>query len=183
MRQRALWLFIALLAATSAAEGYIDTAKPSGKSREASQESATPSGDIDDLFDAPFFDRGFDPFAEMRELEKQFGGGMDFPEIQARTVRTDKEVVVELTTPGLDKDSLAIRVEDGRIRVAYDARTVQDKEDAKGRRYFSSESVRHFEKVLSIPEDVDAAKSRVSREGNTVKISFPRRERALKADA
>jgi HSP20 family molecular chaperone IbpA len=222
VREKWLWLIIALLAATSAAQGYqlyqdkaarAAASAPDLWSREDEWFERTrknllkggpiPFKDFDELFDDRFFGRRFDPFAEMRELEKRFhsrlGGPeqslfgrswddwfadrMDFSGIETKTKETDKEVVVELTIPGLDKDSLNIDVNESRIRVAYEARNIQNKTDERGRQTLRSESVRRFEKVLPVPQNADGRSSRIERDGDTVKIVFPRTARGFKADA
>jgi HSP20 family protein len=177
IKRRTPWSLIALLAATSAAQGYYIYQDQARKDHLERRE--IPFKDFDDLFDDRFFGRRFDPFAEMRELEKRFQS--EFGE--TKTAETDKEVIVELSIPGLDKDSLIIDVNESRIRIAYDARRVQDRKDAGGRRVMRSESSQHFEKILPVPENADGRSSRIEREGGAVKIIFPRRERGIEADA
>lgn len=222
IRRGMLWFFIALLAATSAAQGYYiyqdkraqaASAPPDVWSKQDEwfkkarkdllERRPIPFKDFDELFDDRFFGRRFDPFAEMREFEKRFHSRlgeperslfgrswddwfterMDFSRIETKTKETDKEVVVELTIPNLDKDTLNIDVNESRIRVAYDARRVQDEKDGSGRQVLRSESVQHFEKILPVPEKADGRSSRIEREGDVVKIIFPSRERGIKADA
>ena len=49
---------------------------------------------------------------------------------------------------------------------------MQTRTDAKGREVFKSESVRHFEKVMPIPEGANPQKNRIVHEGDTIKIIF-----------
>jgi len=148
MRQRTLRCVIALLALATAAQARMFKAAP----------IPFPFEDFNDALDEGLFGEPFEP-----------------PAVQARTRTTGKQVVVELTIPGLDKDSLDIEVKDARIRIAYDARTVQAKKDGRGREYFRSESRRHFEQIIPVPAEAEAGKSRLAREGDTVKIVFPKR--------
>lgn len=167
------------------------------------QGSPIPFKDFDQLFNDEFFSRRRDPFAEMLEFQKRldsglgsqektlfgrswndwFGDRMDLTAIREKTRDTGKEVVVELKLAGLDKDSLNINVNDSRIRVAYDAKKVEDKKDRSGREIFKSESIQHFEKILPIPANADPLKSRIEKEGDVVKIIFPKKEGSVKADA
>lgn len=223
MKQRILWGIIALLATTCVAQGYYihirqrpQNPRPEApeallredewfkQARKRMLEGAPiPFKDFDELFDDRFFGRRFDPFAEMRELQKRFDSRlgqdqkplfsrswddwfsdrMGLSAIAAKTKETDKEVVVELSIPGLDKDSLNIDVNESRIRVAYDAKDARNKKDGSGREYFRSESIRHFEKLMPVPENADGRSSRIERQGEVVKIIFPRRKRGAKADA
>lgn len=153
-----------------------------------------PSRQFDDLFNDDFFGRRFDPFAEIESFQKRmapllsedqrsmfgqswkdwFNDRMDVAGIQSETKSTDKEVVVSFKVPGLDGESLKVDVNDDRIRVAYDAKTVEEKKGENGA--YRNESVRHFEKIMPIPGDADPKKNRVVPEGNRIKIIFERRQ-------
>lgn len=161
------------------------------------QGSPIPFKDFDGLFDDRFFSRRRDPFAEMLEFHKRldsevgkrertlfgrswndwFGDRMDLAAIQEKTRETDKEVIVEMKIHGLDKDSFKIDVNSSRIRVAYDAKKLEEKKDGAGREIFRSESAQHFEKILPVPANADSQKSRIVKEGDVVKIIFDRRQR------
>jgi HSP20 family molecular chaperone IbpA len=166
------------------------------------QGSPIPFKDFDRLFNDQFFSHHRDPFAEMLEFQKRLDSELGGPEktlfgrswndwsgermglsaIQEKTRETDKEVIVELKIAGLDKDSLNINVSGARIRVSYDAKKLEDKKDGKGREIFKSESIQHFEKIMPIPQNADPKTSRIAKEGDVVKIIFPRKEGAVKAD-
>lgn len=155
-----------------------------------------PFRQFDDLFNDDFFGRKFDPFAEIENFHKRFNplfndeekpmfgrswnnwfqNRMGIADIRPETTTTDKEVILSLKIPGLAGESLNINVNDDRIRIAYDAKSVQDKKDEKGSSYFKSESMRHFEKIMPIPEGADPKKNRIVHEGNTVKIIFEKRQ-------
>lgn len=202
MRQRAYWMFIALfavlLAATAAAKsstnpgGATETPDPWAQQdpwiarmrNSLLRGSPVPFKDFDDIFSDQFFSRQGDPFALFgQSWSGWFDDGMDLSAIRERTRETDKEVIVELKIAGLDKESLDINVDDSRIRLAYDARKLEDKKDGDGREVFKSESVQHFEKIIPIPQDADPRKSRIAREGDVVKIVFPKKQGAVNADA
>lgn len=156
-----------------------------------------PFRQFDELFNDDFFGRKFDPFAEIEDFRKRlnplldgrekalfghswdgwFQDRMGVGEIHPETRTTDKEVILSFHIPGLDGESLNISVNDDRIRIVYDAKTIQDKKDGKGASYFKSESARHFEKIMPVPRDADARKNRIVREGNTVKVVFEKRRR------
>lgn len=167
------------------------------------QESPIPFNDFDELFSDRFFSGPFDPFAQMLEFQKRLDselsgdekalfeaardGWSDEPmglaSLREKTRETDKEVIVELRIPGLDKDSLNIDVNDSRIRVGCDAKKIEDKMDGSGREIYKSEMVRRFEKILPIPENAEPRNARIVRDGDDVKIIFPKMEGAVKADA
>jgi HSP20 family molecular chaperone IbpA len=150
---------------------------------------------FDDLFNDDFFGRRFDPFAEIETFQKRmapllsddqrsvFGQSwtdwlhdrMDLAEIHSENKKTDKEVIVSFKIPGLAGESLNVDVNDDRIRIAYDAKTVEEKKGAQGA--YHNESVRHFEKIMPVPEDADPKTHHVVHEGNIIKIVFERRQR------
>lgn len=154
-----------------------------------------PFRQFDDLFNDDFFGRRFDPFAEIENFQKRmapllsddqrslFGQSwkdwvhdrMDLAEIQSESKTTEKEVIVSLKIPGLTGESLNVDVNDDRIRIAYDAKNVEEKKGAQGA--YRNESVRHFEKIMPIPEEADSKRNRVVHEGNLIKIVFERRQR------
>ena len=157
--------------------------------------ASVPFRQFDDLFNDDFFGRRFDPFAEIESFQKRmapllsddqrsvFGQSwkdwvhdrMDLAEIRPETKATDKEVVVSLKIPSLTGESLNVDVNDDRIRIAYDAKTVEKKKGAQGS--YRNESVRHFEKIMPVPEDANPKKNRVVHEENLIKIIFERRQR------
>lgn len=157
MKRTLLSLFAGLLATASAAQGL-------------------PMRGFEALFDDHFFSRRYEPF-----VDRWLAEGLDRPALQARTKETGEKVVVELRIPGLDAGSLDVSVDDSRIRVAYDAKEVRSGKDRSGREYFRGVSVRHFERIMPVPESADGRDGRIERDGDLVKIIFKRRE--FKADA
>lgn len=198
MRQRAFWMFVALFVALIAATGVAKGGSSDGRATAApdpwaEQEQWVEQARKSLLQGSPILFKDFDQrFSEPGGQEKTlfgrswndwFGDRMDLAAIREKTRETGKEVIVELKLAGLDKDSLNINVNDSRIRVAYDAKKVDDKKDGSGRDIFKSESIQHFEKIMPIPANADPQKSRIEREGDVIKIIFPKREGSVKADA
>jgi HSP20 family molecular chaperone IbpA len=172
------------------------------ETRKALLEGTTvPFQRFDDLFNDDFYGRRFDPFQEMEQLQRRmhamlgesqqrlfnrswndwFDSRIGLTDIHTETKTTKDEVILSFRIPGLNADSLSININDNRIRVSYDAKNIQDKKDEKGKAYFKSESVQHFEKVMPIPADADPVKNRIVHEGDVVKVIFEkRREKGLK---
>lgn len=165
--------------------------------KHAFRDSPIPFRQFDDLFDDKFFGRRFEPFSEMERFHKRmramlgeaeqpwfdrswdgwFDERINAASLAPRVTTTDDEVVLAFKVPGLERDSLNVSVDENRVRVAYDARSVDEKRDGEGRSAYRSESVQHLEKVLPIPEGADATQSRIVREGDSVKVIFKRRPR------
>lgn len=159
--------------------------------------NTVPFKDFDDLFNDKFFDRKFDPFAEIDRFHNKlnpffnnsekslfgkswddwFQNRMDVADINPETNITDKEVILSIKIPGLKGESLNVNVNDNRIRIAYDAKSVQSKKDDKSGIDFSSQSIQHFEKIMPIPGEADPTKSRIVQDGDTVKIIFEKRQK------
>ena len=157
--------------------------------------SPVPFRKFDDLFDDAFFGRRFDPFAEMENFHNRFNplfpsedrsllgrswrdwfqDRMDVTGIRPETKTTDDQVILSLKIPGLEGESLNIDVNEDRIRIAYDAKTMQDKRNEKDGSYFKSQSVRRFEKIMPIPDGADPNRNKIVHEGNAVKIIFEKR--------
>lgn len=155
---------------------------------------------FDELFNDEFFGRRFDPFSEIEDFNKKMGhllpdnqrllfgqswkdwfhDRMDVAEIRPEIKTTEKDVTVSFKVPGLEGESLNIDVNNDRIRIGYDAKTVEEKKSDTG--VSRSESVRHFEKILPVPEEAKAHTNRIVRDRNVVKIIFEKRPRG-KTDA
>jgi HSP20 family molecular chaperone IbpA len=111
-----------------------------------------------------------------------FDSRMNVANISPEVKTTEKEVILSFKIPGLDGESLNINVNDDRIRVSYDAKTIREEKAAKGASSFRSETVQHFEKIMPIPDGADAKDNRIVHEGGTVKIIFKKTQtRAAKA--
>lgn len=153
-----------------------------------------PPGRFDELFDDAFFGRRFDPFAEIENFNKRiapflrederalfgrswnewFTDRLGVADVETGIEKTDKEVVLSIRIPGLKGESLKIDVNDDRIRIAYDAESIERAQDGAGRTAFQAMRARHFVKILPIPEDADPKTSRVVREGGALKVVFRR---------
>lgn len=148
---------------------------------------------FDDLFNDDFFGRRFDPFAEIEGFQKKMGpflsdeersvfgrswnkwihDRMGLAEIRSEVKTTGNEVIVSFNIPGLEGESLRVDVNDDRIRLAYDVKSIDEKKNAQGT--YREASSRHFEKVMPVPEDADPKTSRIAHEGDVVKITFEKR--------
>lgn len=156
-----------------------------------------PSRSFDELFSDEFFGRRFDPFAEIESFKKRmapllpqaersllgrswegwFKDRMGVAELETEVKATDTEVILSFRAPGLEKGALDIDVNKDRIRIAYDVKEFEERNDEKSGARLRSESARRIEKILPIPPEADPDRSRVAREGDTVKIVFERRGR------
>lgn len=202
MKNKLLWCAVGVLGVTCVGQGYYIHAQNKRNERPAIEEFGKEQYEFDDLFNDDFFARRFDPFAKIENFHKGLGpllpneerslldrswrdwfeDRMAVADIHPEIETTDEQVILSLKIPGLEGESLNININDDRIRIAYDIRTLQDKKDGQGASYFRSQSVRHFEKILPIPDGADPKRNRIVHEdgvkGRVVKIIFEKGGRA-----
>lgn len=148
---------------------------------------------FDDFFNDEFFGRRFNPFAEMermhqqmaemfRESEKlQFDNSWDkwfserigMDEFKTSISRTDKNVILTMTIPGIDSKTADININNDRIKVSFSAKNVQDKKEGGGSMH--SESSQSYVKIMPIPDDAVAGTAKTVMDKNLVTITFDRK--------
>jgi HSP20 family molecular chaperone IbpA len=149
--------------------------------------------DFDRFFDDEFFGRRFSPFAEMERIHRQmteafkdservmfddswdkwFAERMDMDQFETSVERSDKEVVVTVKVPGIDKAKADISVNNDRIKMAFTSRRENEEKTAAG--VAKSEAVRSYVKILPVPADAVPGSSKSVVEGDKVKIVFARK--------
>ena len=154
-----------------------------------------PFRDFDRLFNDRFFGKGFDPFRAIEGFPERFDtllspgnrplfhqswqdwfqSRMNVTGIDEQIQSTKNQVIVSLRIPGLQKESLNINVDKGRIRVSYSAKSGEEKKDKQGHLIQKSESIQEFEKVIPVPADADPTTAVMAKEGDNVKITFKKR--------
>lgn len=119
----------------------------------------------------------FDPFAEMRALQRQFFGddfftpfhGVSLPTTDVYT-RDDKELVVEAHLPNFDEKDVDIHLEDGALIVQAEK---HEKEEDKDKKYVVRESSSSFYRRISLPERADADNINAHLAGGILKVTVP----------
>lgn len=159
-----------------------------------------PFSRFDELFDDDFFSRRFDPFAEIEQFQSRFSpllkeeqrslfgrswgewfeNRMGLGDLDPVVEDRGDKIVVSLKIPGAEDASLNVRINRDRIRISYDAKAVEEKKDESGKVVGRSESVRHFEKILPVPEGADPDTGRLERSKGAVEIIFDKRPAAAK---
>lgn len=217
-KQRWLWVVIALLAAVCAGQGYHihaqkdEEKRPEEKLPEEREMSPLerwheqvrkelfrggpfPFTRFDHLFNDDFFNRRFDPFAEIEGFHRRFSplfqdrekslfdrswfryfdDRMNVQDIRTNVERKGDEIIVTMRIPGLEGESFNLDINKDRIRISYNARTIEEKKDAKGNTYHRSESVQQYQKIMPIPDGADPDSSRVEQDGESIKIILKKR--------
>lgn len=101
----------------------------------------------------------YDPFNELRALQRQFFGddwmspakGMNIPTTDVYT--RDNKLVVEAHLPNFDQKDIDIQVEDDALIISAER---HEKEQDKDRKYVIRESSSSFYRRLQLPERADS---------------------------
>lgn len=122
----------------------------------------------------------WEPFGD---LDRFFGDDLShFPtardmgwDLSANVYEKDGKVIAEMNVPGIDPENVAVSVEDGFMRVTGSR---EEKDEKKDKHYYSKE-IRYgsFEKVIRLPEHVDANKAEAEYEKGELKVTIPTKDK------
>ncbi|MCF6201290.1 MAG: Hsp20/alpha crystallin family protein [Hydrogenimonas sp.] len=127
----------------------------------------------------------FDPFAEIRELEKRLLGAVDLPAKGEKevvnafvpTVNTredENSYVVEVDLPGVKKEDIKVNIdpEKGTLTISGERKF---KNEVKKEDYYKIESsYGKFMRTFSLPENVDAENIDAKTEDGVLHITLPK---------
>lgn len=118
----------------------------------------------------------FDPFAEMRALQRQFfddmAPGMPGMHVAATDVYMDnnKQMVVEAHLPHFDQDDIAVNVDKGDLEIQAQR---HEKEEDKQKKYVLRESRSSFYRRIRLPDQADADNIKASFDKGVLKVIIP----------
>lgn len=119
----------------------------------------------------------FDPFAEMRSLQKQFFGDDFFAPLRNVSLpatdvytRDDKELVVEAHLPNFEDKDVDIHVEDGALVIQAEK---HEKEEDKDKKYVVRESSSSFYRRIALPKQSDADHIDAHLDDGILKVTVP----------
>lgn len=150
--------------------------------------------DFDVFFGDRFFTGRANPFAEMERLRKQLSGEfrdydrtlfdgywdkwfeqrMRLGQFKTEVSRTESEVTLGIRLPGLTAGTADVSINEGMIRLSFQARAVSENKSAGG--LMKRESSETYVKILPVPGDALAGTGKVQIDGEVVKIKFERRK-------
>ncbi len=119
----------------------------------------------------------FDPFAEMRSLQKQFFGDDFFAPLRNVSLpatdvytRNDKELVVEAHLPNFEDKDVNIHVEDSTLVIQAEK---HEKEEDKDKKYVVRESSSSFYRRITLPKQSDADNIHAQLNDGVLKVTVP----------
>ncbi len=126
----------------------------------------------------------FDPFAEIRDLERRLLGAVEVPQKDKEgvnafvpTVNTredEKAYIIEVDLPGIDKKDIKVNI-DPENRTLSISGERKFKNEVKKEDYYKIESsYGKFMRTFSLPENVDADKIDAKNENGVLTISIPK---------
>ncbi|WP_456403800.1 Hsp20/alpha crystallin family protein [Hydrogenimonas sp.] len=127
----------------------------------------------------------FDPFAEIRELEKRLLGAVDLPAKGEKEVvnafvptvntREDENAyVVEVDLPGVKKEDIKVNIDPEKRTLTISGER-KFKEEVKKEDYYKVESsYGKFMRTFSLPENVDAENIDAKTEDGVLTVTLPK---------
>ena len=118
----------------------------------------------------PEFDRWFDAFARDMDFDRLGGeSGVLAPEIDIS--ETDKAFAVKADLPGVEEKDVDVSVADGVLTLKGERRTEKETKETKLHRVERSYGT--FERVMSLPADIDEAKISASFKKGVLSVTLP----------
>lgn len=141
--------------------------------------------------------RTHDLFGAMRDdmnrvLERFEGGWSRWPSLFTRgngdmtivpqlDVREDdKSITVEAELPGVAEKDLSVTLNNGVLRIKGEKK--HERDEKKDNYYLAERSFGSFERLLRLPDTIDEAKLDTRFEQGVLKITAPKRAKAIKAE-
>ena len=125
--------------------------------------------DIDRLFDRFF--RGFGPGYEWPAFPTWEGGGILKPRVDLSA--TDKDYLLTVEIPGVDEKDVSVDVSSGIMTIKGEKK--QEHENKEAGYYRVERRYGSFQRLLSLPEDVDQEGIKASFKNGVLSISMPRK--------
>jgi HSP20 family protein len=118
----------------------------------------------------------YDPFEEIRTLQKQFFGDDLWTPLRQHMATTDvyteddKQLTVEAHLPHFNQDDVTINVDRGFLTIQAEK---HEKEEDKKRKYVIRESSSSFYRRVQLPEQADTDHIDANMENGVLKVRVP----------
>jgi HSP20 family protein len=127
--------------------------------------------DIDRIFDHAFRGLGFPPFGGDRLFSSPIAGGMLKPTLDVGA--TDKEYSITIEIPGVDERDVKLEITGNTLTIRGEKK--QEKEERERDYYCVERSYGSFQRVLSLPDDVDQERVEAKFAKGVLTVSLPRK--------
>jgi HSP20 family molecular chaperone IbpA len=154
-----------------------------------------PTDQFDKLFNDEFFNRKFDPFAEINDAEKRlaplfkeeqralmgqsfrdwFESRMQLFSLNPQIASTKDKVIDSFTVPGGQGSACRVDVNKSRIRISCEQQVSNEKKDVKSGTYEKSAAMQRIDKVMPIPPGVNPNSAKTERDGDVMKVIFDKK--------
>ena len=128
----------------------------------------------------PWQNRLFGSFDGMHDLVgRVFSDGNESPRFLPRmdVVETESHFEVQFDLPGMSADDVDIEVHEGQLTISGSREIERDEEQATYHRLERHQGV--FQRVLSLPEDVDSESIAANYHEGVLAVSIPKIEKGL----
>lgn len=121
----------------------------------------------------------WDPFEEMRALQKQFFGDDWMTPLRQRMATTDvyteddKQLTVESHLPNFEEKDVDVSIDRGYLTIRAEK---HEKEEDKKKKYVVRESSSSFYRRIQLPEQADTDKIDAHMENGVLKVVVPFKE-------
>lgn len=121
---------------------------------------------------------GLSTFDEMDKLFDNFWRGFSLPTFRSRLPSVDiysedeKNMMVEMQTPGYDQKDIQINVENGILEISAE-RASKEEDKSSTRNYMVRESAERFSRRIALPKGADVDNISAKLDKGLLKISVP----------
>jgi len=119
----------------------------------------------------------FDPFEEIRALQRQFmsddwfapvrGGHMSTTDVYTED---DKQLTIEAHLPNFSEDDVSVQVDKGRLVIQAEK---HEQEKDKKKKYVVRESSASFYRSIRLPEHADPGRIKAAMDSGVLKVTVP----------
>jgi HSP20 family protein len=126
------------------------------------------------------WDWGFDPFSELRLMERQMnrlfrdvhGRGTDYPALNYWS--NENEALLEIEMPGVSSDDFDLTVAEDVVTITGERKDPHEADNATAHR--QERAFGAFSRTLQLPFEVEADKVSARYENGVLRVTLPRRE-------
>lgn len=105
---------------------------------------------------------------------RPFNSGCDFNRPAANIIENEKDFMIELAVPGMDKEEFNIKLEDDILTISVERKEVEEKEE----RNFTRREFRYdgFKRSFSLPDIIDQDKIKADYKNGVLNVKLPKSE-------